>query len=106
MFSFIKPFCCQYFIGIPCRENEFENLELPSKNVVSILMDFCNVMQGFEPKVQENLASHLLDIDGDSCHHVHNIAKCFTKPFENFLESLFSNILTDFYYSSDSRNIG
>ena len=67
---------------------------------------YARFKNGFEPKVQENLASHLLDIDGDSCHHVHNIAKCFTKPFENFLESLFSNILTDFYYSSDSRNIG
>ena len=45
---------------------------------------YARFKNGFEPKVQENLASHLLDIDGDSCHHVHNIAKCFTKPFKNF----------------------
>ena len=67
---------------------------------------YARFKNGFEPKVQENLASHLLDIAWDSCHHVHNIAKCFTKPFEKFLESLFNNIHTDFYYSSDSRNIG
>ena len=67
---------------------------------------YARFKNGFEPKVEENLASHLLDIAWDSCHHVHNIAKCFTKPFETFLESLFSNIHTDFYYSSDSRNIG
>ena len=76
---------------------------------MSILTNSCNVMQcsnnGFETKIQDNLASHLLDIDRDSCHHVHNIAKCFTKPFEKFLESLFSDIYTHFYYSSDSHEV-
>ena len=69
-------------------KNEFENLELPWKNIMSILVGSCNIMRGskngFETKIQENLASHLLDIDGDTCHHVHNIAKCFTKPFKKF----------------------
>ena len=69
-------------------KNEFENLELPWKNIMSILVDSCNIMlgskNGFETKIQENLASHLLDIDGDTCHHVHNIAKYFTKPFKKF----------------------
>ena len=50
-------------------------------------------------------ASHFLDIDWDSCHYVHNIAKCFRKPFKKFLESLFSYIYTDFYYSRDSREV-
>ena len=63
------------------------------------------VQKGFETKVQENLASHSLDIDGDFCHHVHNIAKCFTKPFENLLVNLFSNIYTDFNYRSYSREV-
>ena len=76
---------------------------------MSILMDSCNVMRGskngFETKIRENLLSHLLDIDGDSYHHVHNIAKCFKKPFEKFLESLFSDVHIDFYYSSDSREV-
>ena len=41
----------------------------------------------------------------DFCHHVHNIAKCFTKPFENLLVNLFSNIYTDFNYRSYSREV-
>lgn len=59
----------------------------------------------FKTKVWKNLASHLLNIDGDSGHHVHKIAKYFTKPFEHFLESLFNDIHTDFYHSSDSREV-
>ena len=42
-------------------KNEFENLELPWKNV-SNLMDSCNAMRGskneFETTVWENLTSH------------------------------------------------
>ena len=72
-------------------KNEFENLELPWKNVMSILMDSCNVMRGskngLEIKVRENLTSHSLDIDGDFNHYVHNVLKCFTKPFEIFFKS-------------------
>ena len=50
-------------------------------------MDSCNVMRGskngFETKIRE----------------------CFKKPFEKFLESLFSDVHIDFYYSSDSREV-
>ena len=72
-------------------------------------MDSCNVMRGskngLEIKVRENLTSHSLVIDGDFNHYVHNVLKCFTKPFEIFLESWFSDIHTDFYYTSDSREL-
>ena len=84
-------------------KNEFEDLELPWKNFMSILMDSWNEMRDsksrFEIKVRENLTSQLLDIDRDSCHYVHNIAQCFTKPFENVLESVFSDIHVDFFTS-------
>ena len=72
-------------------KNEYEDLELPWKNVMSILMNSWNDMRGsksrFETKVRENLPSQLLDIDRDSCHYMHNIAQCFTKTFKNVLES-------------------
>ena len=39
----------------------------------------CNVMQdvnnGVETQVRRKKAEHLLDIDGDTCHHVHNSSK-------------------------------
>ncbi|KAF0042481.1 hypothetical protein F2P81_006013 [Scophthalmus maximus] len=34
----------------------------------------------------------LLDIDGDSCHHIHNTAKKFSEPFDSYLEKLFSDL--------------
>ena len=43
-----------------------------------MLMDSCSVMRGskngFEVKLHENMASHLIDIDGDVCHHIHNVS--------------------------------
>ena len=84
----------------------FEELDLPWSNLMSILMDTCVVMRGskngFETLIRRDLAPHLLDIDGDSCHHIHNIAKHFTKPFSLFLEKLYTGIFNDFFYSSDS----
>ena len=42
------------------------------------------------------MTPHLLDIDGDICHHVHNIAKMFTKAFDGYLEKLFQDIFSRF----------
>ena len=70
-----------------------------------MLMDFASVMQGekngLEKRVRD-LAPHLIDIDGDSCHHMHNIVKNFTNHYDKFFESLFRNIYTDFRTSADS----
>lgn len=46
---------------------------------------------------------HLLDIGGNTCHRVHNAAKMFCKPFENYLESLLSDIHNDIKWSADLR---
>lgn len=84
----------------------FDQLNIPWSNLMSILMDSCNVMRGpksgLEMRVREK-APHLLDIDGDSCHHIHNASKKFCKPFEKYIENFFTDIYTDFRWSSDQR---
>jgi hypothetical protein len=56
---------------------------------------------GLETKLRQGKAPHLLDIDGDSCHHMHNCAKVFCKPFQNYLEQLYTALHTDFKWSPD-----
>lgn len=64
----------------------FTDMKLPWKNLVSILMDSCNVMRGskngLEVQIRRERAPNLLDIHGDFCHHVHNACKKFCSPFE------------------------
>ena len=54
----------------------FEKHKLPWNNLMSIPMDSCNVIRGsksgVEKRIRDGGAPHLLDIDGDSCHHAHN----------------------------------
>ncbi|RXN32849.1 splicing factor 3B subunit 2-like protein [Labeo rohita] len=77
----------------------FERMNLPWDNLVSILMDSCAVMRGskngLEKKIRDRRAPHLLDIDGDSCHHLHNASKKLCCPFERWVESLLSDLHTD-----------
>ena len=62
------------------RESELVQLiekhKLIWNNLMSILMNSCNVMRGsksgVEKRIRDGGAPHLLDIDGDSCHHAHN----------------------------------
>ena len=53
-------------------------------NLISTLSDSTNYMRGkvagFETLMRK-AAPHLLDIDGDTCHHGHNTAGKFLKPF-------------------------
>ena len=84
----------------------FENYHIPWNNLMSALMDSCNVMRGsksgFEAKICEK-ALHLLDIDGDSSHHIHNSAKKFCTPFKNHVKKHFSYVYNDFKWSADQR---
>lgn len=60
----------------------FTKNKLPWKHLMSALMDSCNVMRGSKNGVEARLreqAPHMLDIDGDTCHHAHNAAKSLTK---------------------------
>ena len=77
--------------------------ELPWCNLMAVLMDSCSVMRGskngFEIKLRESVAPALIDMDGDSCHHIHNACKKFTT------EQLYQDIYNDFKWSEDIRVI-
>ena len=86
----------------------FEDNEIPWINLVSVLFDSCNVMRGIRNGVEvklKNKAPHLVDIDGDSCHHVHNVVKEFCRPFDNWLEGLFNDLYADFKYCSQFKEL-
>ena len=51
-----------------------------------------------EKRLRDGPVLHLLDIDGDLCHHIHNILKKFLK---NYLEKLFRDLYRDFDLSAD-----
>ena len=87
----------------------FEEKNIPWNNLVSILMDSCAVMRGsksgVETRIRQGKAPHLLDIDGDVCHHIHNIAQKFCKPFAFWVEGMYMDIFTDVKWSVDLRDI-
>ena len=80
--------------------------QIPWKKLMAILCDSASTMRGtvsgLETKIRTTVAPHLLDIDGESCHHIHNIVKNFTSYFDQFLEHLFRDVSTEFKYSADS----
>ena len=85
----------------------FLQKDIPWSNCMAILMDSCAVMRGrvsgVEKRIRDNYAPHLLNIDGDSCHHVHNGCKALCKPFDKFLENFFHDVHTDMFYSADLK---
>ena len=85
----------------------FEKNDIPWENLVSILMDSCSVMRGcksgVEKRIRDNKAPHLLDIDGDVCHHMHNASKKFCEPFDYWVEELFNHLHSDHKYCVDLR---
>ena len=86
--------------------NSLQEDDIPLNNVVSNLSDSTNYMRGkkagFETLLREQI-SHLLDIDGDICHHAHNTTGVFLKPFGKVVEKLCSDVHTDMMYSTDMR---
>ena len=79
-------------------QSVFLQFNLPWENLLAMFMDSASVMRGEKnglDKRVRDLAPHLIDIDGDSCHHMHNIVKNFTNHFDKFLEGLLRNIYTD-----------
>ena len=69
----------------------------------------CNVVwgkkSGVETRIRSEKAPHLLDIDGDSCHHIHNACKKFCSPIDKYLEGLFTDIQNDFKWCSDQKDL-
>ena len=88
-----------------------KSFELPWQNLLAMLMDsvHASVMRGHKSKlgtrIREEVPPHLVDTDGDACHHVHNIIKKLCSYFENYVENLFRQICTDFATSADSLEI-
>lgn len=80
----------------------FEEFDLHWTNLMSILMDSCAVMRGsksgLETRIRANKAPHLLDVDDDSCHHVHNASQKLCAPFAYHLEGLIKDIHSDFMW--------
>ena len=84
----------------------FSRDDITWDNLVSDLSDSTNYMRGKKSGLETLLREevpHLLDIDGDICHHVHNSVKKFCAPFNNFIERLIDDLHTDSKYSPDIR---
>ena len=81
---------------------------IPLENLMSSLSDSAAYMRGctngYETKLRED-APHLLEIDGDICHHIHNITRQFSSQLdpENTLACLLDDIHKDFVYSPDIK---
>ena len=91
---------CQFVVS-SLAEND-----IPLENLISCLSDSTHYMRGkisgFETLLRKS-APHLLDIDGDMCHHVHNATKQFLKPFDKRLEKLCTDLHTEMKWSTDLR---
>ena len=105
-------------VDVPCCTNEnlyeetvhlLEKNEIPFNMILAMLADSASTMRGkvsgLEVKMRENVAPQLLDIDGESCHHVQNIVKKLTSTFDYNLENLYRDISTQFKFSPDSIEI-
>lgn len=85
----------------------FDKNNIPWQNLVSLLIDSCAVMRGSKTGLETRVHQHcpnLLDVDGDSCHHIHNAAKKFSEGFDGYLERLFSDLQVDHQWSPDQVN--
>ena len=74
----------------------FQKRKIAVKNLLAVLMDSCAVMRGcktgLEKRLHDGPVPHLFHIDGELCHHIHNIIKKFFNNFENYLEKLFPDL--------------
>ena len=76
------------------------------KKLIALLADSANTMRGKNSGVETLFrtrdACHLLDIDGELCHHMHNVVKKLISFFDYYLENLFRDISNEFKYCNDS----
>ena len=89
-------------------EHTFSDYHIPWSNLVSVLMDSCNVMRGSNTSVELRIkanAPNLIDVDGDIYHTIHNAAKMFAKRFDYYNESLFTDIHLNVQYLTDLKVI-
>lgn len=84
--------------------------QLNCNQIVSVLMDNCNVMRGKWNGVETKLRamnSNLLDVSGDTVHILNNAAKKFFNPIEGFLplQVLCSDLFYDIEESPKVKEI-
>jgi hypothetical protein len=84
---------------------QFQENDIPITMLISNLSDSTNYMwgkkSGFETRLRQ-AAPHLLFIDGDVCHHIHNAVKEFCSHFDKIVEGLLYDLYTDFKWSADT----
>ena len=81
--------------------------QLPWNNLLSVLLDSCNTMRGVKSGVEvliREKCPHLLDIDGESCHHAHGVSKAICQPFGFWLERLYMDLHLDFKYCTEYKD--
>lgn len=90
-----------------CVTGNLENDKIPLINLISTLSDSAGYMRGAKAGFETLLRSkapHLLNIGGDSCHLIHNIAKKLCGHFSGYIEKLCDDLHADMQYSVDLRN--
>ena len=87
--------------------DQFNTYNVSWKLVIYIMMDSCAVMRGskksLETRIRKELAPHLLDVDGDVCHHVHNASKRICGPFEKWIVKRVNDLYNDHKWYFDLR---
>ena len=89
--------------------NKFMEDQIPLTNLVSVLSDSAAYMRGsisgFQARLKE-VAPHIMDIDGDVCHHIHNSVKKFSTNLDpsEMLSKLLDDIYNDMDFSADLRD--
>ena len=91
-----------------CITEIFQSRNLPWTRLMFVLLDSCGVMQGkksgLEVRLRQGNAPHLLAINGNSLHHVHNASKKITEQFDEFIKILFRDLFKDLKWSPDLRS--
>ena len=84
----------------------FDKKKILWEHYFASLMSSCNVVRGGkngpEKKLCETVCPNLLNINGGSCHHIHNDCKVF---IEVFCKHLYQTIYRDFKWSEYHRKI-
>ena len=93
---------------VDCITEIFQSRNLPWTRFMSTLLDSRGVMQGkkygLEVRLRQGNAPHLLDINSNSLHHVHNASKKMMEQFDQFIEILFRDLFNDLKWSPDLQS--
>ena len=70
-----------------------------------IIFVFCfkGKTNGVETRIRREKCPNLLEIDGESSHHMHNITKTFCGCFDKHCESLYGYLYNDHVFDSNQR---